>query len=201
MQLEVAEAARRDQVGAGLGVAEDPLRERPLARALAEGLPLAERGPAKQGDRRTQTTGVVRRSVGARTPRNSNGLPLPKETVPLIESPTTRPTKVLSPSASFHCGGITKRNSPVAGVNSALAIGRALPASSITSPTSMLRPLCRISSHAEVCRPGTATVMSQRPISGARDWAASGATASVAARISSVGRVIESLVSCRGRLP
>ena len=119
-----------------------------------------------------QTGLPVRRSDGARVPDHVTFWPSPIVIEPVMRSPSSRPSNVMSRGLLSHCGGMAKRNVP--SVNSILAIGRALPPDPTNCPTSVALPDRSTSSHdGDVCVPRW-TTRSHRPSSAsdaARDCA------------------------------
>ena len=110
-----------------------------------------------------QTGLPVRRSDGARVPDHVSFSPSPVVIEPVIRSPSSRPSNVMSRGLLSHCGGMAKRNVP--SVNSSLAIGRALPPDPTNCPTRVAVPDRSTSSHAgDVCVP-RGTTRSHRPSS------------------------------------
>src|SRR6188768_1249139 len=103
----------------------------------------------------------VRRSEGARVPDHVTFWPSPIVIDPVIRSPSSFPSNVMSFGLLSHCGGIAKRNVP--SVNSIFAIGRALPPDPTNCPTSVALPERSTSSHdGDVCVPRS-TTRSHRP--------------------------------------
>src|SRR5262245_11143114 len=94
--------------------------------------------PLKSVMRSPHAGGPVRRSDGARVPDHVTVCPSPLVIEPVIRSPSSFPSNVMSFGLLSHCGGIAKRNAP--SVNSILAIGRALPPDPTNCPTSVAVP-------------------------------------------------------------